>query len=126
LEFRVGGFRNFPKGEFHHEEHEEHEGGRNGIDDEDDDEDKDDWEPAGSFRTGHQMPRLYGRRDAYHYVGGASAFAKAMADRSARGIMGETEEIWRRRGRASGNFSITATNAVDPNAQQRYYLLQLQ
>jgi uncharacterized repeat protein (TIGR03803 family) len=27
---------------------------------------------------------------------------------------------------ASGNFSITATNAVNPNAPQRFYLLQLQ
>ena len=27
---------------------------------------------------------------------------------------------------ADGNFSITATNAVNPNALQRFYLLQLQ
>lgn len=27
---------------------------------------------------------------------------------------------------ASGNFTISATNAVDPNAPQRFYILQLQ
>jgi hypothetical protein len=27
---------------------------------------------------------------------------------------------------ADGNFNITATNAVNPNARQRFYLLQLQ
>jgi hypothetical protein len=27
---------------------------------------------------------------------------------------------------ADGNFSITATNAVNPNAPQRFYILQLQ
>jgi hypothetical protein len=26
----------------------------------------------------------------------------------------------------TGNFSITATNAVDPNAPQRFYILQAQ
>jgi hypothetical protein len=38
---------------------------------------------------GGGTPPLYGRRDAYHYFGGASAFAKAMADRMANRTAGE-------------------------------------